>query len=156
MQLLFWVLFMLLGQWTSMGRFPVLQRKNQLLMDRSSVYSSTFQPGSTCLSEAWISSKLLIGSDLILSILTCSYTQNHRVLARTARSFCCTTLLASLARSTALLFSLASSLYNSWAHGKDFFVYEMNASIGYHFHPLFPVTDLVTHSSGHLLAQVTL
>ena len=56
--------------------------------------------------------------------------------ARTAHSFACSALLASLARSAALIRSLARSLTRSRAHGKAVFVYEMNASISSHFNPL--------------------
>ena len=44
-----------------------------------------------------------------------------RSFARTAHSFACSALLASLARSAALIRSLA--------HGKKFFVFDINASI---------------------------
>ena len=56
--------------------------------------------------------------------------------ARTAHSFACSALLASLARSAALIRSLARSLTHSGAHGEEVFVYELNASISYHLRPL--------------------
>ena len=40
----------------------------------------------------------------------------------------------SLTRSAALIRSLARSLTHSGAHGKVVFVFEMNASISYHFY----------------------
>ena len=51
--------------------------------------------------------------------------------ARIAHSLAFSALLASLARSTVLVHSLARSLIRSRAHGKAVFVYEMNASISY-------------------------
>ena len=54
----------------------------------------------------------------------------------TAHSFACSALLALLARSTALIRSLARSLAHSGAHGKEVLVYELNASISYSFNPL--------------------
>ena len=57
--------------------------------------------------------------------------------AGTAHSFACSELLALLARFTALIRSLARSLAHSGAHGKEVFVYELNASISYHLNPLY-------------------
>ena len=57
-------------------------------------------------------------------------------ITRTAHSFACSALLASLARSAALIRSLARSLSHSGAHGKATYVYEFNASISYSFNPL--------------------
>ena len=59
-----------------------------------------------------------------------------RSFARPAHSFACSALLASLARSAALIRSLALSLTRSRAHGKVVYVFEMNASISYSFNPL--------------------
>ena len=56
--------------------------------------------------------------------------------ARTAHSFACSTLLASIACSAALIRSLARSLALSRAHGKEVFIYELNASISYLLNPL--------------------
>ena len=55
-----------------------------------------------------------------------------RSFARTAYSFACSALLATLARSAALICSLARSLTHSRGHGKEVFVYELNAPISYH------------------------
>ena len=62
-----------------------------------------------------------------------------RLSARTAHSFVFFPLLASLARSAALICSLARSLTHSRAHWKLCFVYEMNPSISYSFNPLSAV-----------------
>ena len=59
-----------------------------------------------------------------------------RLFARTAHSFACCALLASLASSAALIRSLARSLAHFKAHGKETFVYKLNASISYSFNPL--------------------
>jgi len=59
-----------------------------------------------------------------------------RLFARTAHSFACSALLTLLARSAALIRSLARSLTHSGAHGLVINVYELNASISYSFSPL--------------------
>ena len=56
--------------------------------------------------------------------------------ARTAHSFACSALLATLARSAALICSLAGSLTRSGAHGTEVYVHELNVSISYLFNPL--------------------
>ena len=56
---------------------------------------------------------------------------------RTAHSFAYSALLAPLARSAALIRSLARSLTYSGVHEKEFFVYEPNASITYDFNPVW-------------------
>ena len=58
-----------------------------------------------------------------------------RSFVRTSHSFACSALLASLARSGALIRSFARSLTRSRAHGKAVFVYEMNSSILYNSGP---------------------
>ena len=59
---------------------------------------------------------------------------------RTTYSFACSALLASLARSAALIRSLTCSLTCSRAHRKEVYVYEMNASISYSSSPLCTLT----------------
>jgi len=59
---------------------------------------------------------------------------SFRSFARTAHSFACSALLATLVRFAALIRSLARSLTHSGAHGKE--VYELNVSISYSFNPL--------------------
>ena len=54
-----------------------------------------------------------------------------RSFARTTHSFACSVLLASLARSAALIRSLPRSFTRSRAHGKEVSVHELNASISY-------------------------
>ena len=55
-----------------------------------------------------------------------SLVRSHRSLIRLFRT----------ARSAALIRSLARSLTRSGAHGKEVFVYELNASISYNLGPL--------------------
>ena len=56
-----------------------------------------------------------------------SFGSTAHSFARTAHSFACSPLLASLARSAALIRSLARSLTRSRAHGKEIFVHELKA-----------------------------
>ena len=58
------------------------------------------------------------------------------LLIRSHHSFACFALLASLACSAALICSLARLITYSGAHGKDIFVYELNASISYSLNSL--------------------
>ena len=55
-----------------------------------------------------------------------------RSFAHTTHSFACSVKLASLARSAALIHSLALLLTLSGAHGQELHVYELNASISTH------------------------
>ena len=59
-----------------------------------------------------------------------------RPSARPIHSFACSTLLVSLARSVALIHSLARLLTRFLANEKVIHVHELNASISYYFHPL--------------------
>ena len=59
-----------------------------------------------------------------------------RSFARTAHSFACSALLASLARSAALIHSLAGSLTHSGAHGEKVYVYRLNTLISCSLRPL--------------------
>ena len=67
--------------------------------------------------------------------ITKPFRLSARSLARAAHTFACSALLASLARSAALIRSLARSLTHSGAHGKEVHVYELNASISCNFGP---------------------
>ena len=62
------------------------------------------------------------------------------LLIRSHHSFACFALLASLACSAALICSLARLITYSGAHGKDIFVYELNASISYSLNSLCTIT----------------
>ena len=65
-----------------------------------------------------------------------------RFLVCSIRSFACSTLLALLARSAALIRSLARALTRSRDHGKAVFIHDMKASNSYIFHPSWvPRTD---------------
>ena len=58
-------------------------------------------------------------------------------MTRIAHSCACSALLASLARSASLIRSLARSLTLFGAHGKEIYVYELNASISSCFNPMW-------------------
>ena len=59
--------------------------------------------------------------------------QRLRLVRSTAHSFACSALLA---RSAALIRSLARSLNHSGPHGREVFVHRTNASISYNLNPL--------------------
>ena len=81
------------------------------------------------------STRLVMGQMLPGSLVPLLRPARIACTLRCAHSIACFALLASLARSAALSHSLARSFTCSGTHGKEDFVYELNASIPHHLNP---------------------